>query len=82
MDVVEAQRLREDQVEFTADVLRLAGSGRPAGAARLVTAGLMLDGRRKSIQPTPVRSMSSGTVSLLSHAWRAPSTALRIHDRR
>ena len=55
MDVVQAERLRDDLAEFTGDVF---GSLTRAGwqdRAGWYLRGLMLDGRRKSIQPMAAR---------------------------
>ena len=55
MDVVEADRLREDLFEFSSDVFAsLTRSGWRDRAAAYVQ-GLMIDGRRKSIQPMAAR---------------------------
>ena len=55
MDVVEVERLRDDLVGFTGDVFAsLTRSGWQARAGWYLR-GLMVDGRRKSIQPMAAR---------------------------
>src|SRR3954466_834958 len=55
MDVVEVQRLRDELAGFTADVLgSLTRSGWQDRACWYLQ-GLMIDGRRKSIQPMAAR---------------------------
>src|SRR3954469_15938204 len=55
MRVVEVERLREDLTEYTQDVFAsLTRSGWQARAGWYLQ-GLMLDGRRKSIQPMAAR---------------------------
>ncbi|MDI6104066.1 transposase, partial [Actinoplanes sp. NEAU-A12] len=55
MDVVEADRLRDDLAEFASDVFAsLTRAGWQDRAATYLQ-GLMIDGRRKSIQPMAAR---------------------------
>jgi hypothetical protein len=55
MDVVEVERLRDDLAGFTADVFASSMRSGWQDRASWYLHGLMLDGRRKSIQPMAVR---------------------------
>jgi SRSO17 transposase len=67
MRVVEVERLREDLTEYTADVFgSLARSGWQERAGWYLH-GLMLDGRRKSIQPMAARLGGAVHEQALNH---------------
>jgi SRSO17 transposase len=67
MRVVEVERLREDLTEYTADVFAsLTRSGWQERAGWYVQ-GLMLDGRRKSIQPMAARLGGAVHEQALNH---------------
>ena len=55
MDVVEANRLRDDLAEFASDVFASLTRSGWQGRATAYLQGLMIDGRRKSIQPMAAR---------------------------
>src|SRR3954469_23215428 len=55
MRVVEVERLREDLTEYTADVFASLPRSGWQDRAGWYLQGLMLDGRRKSIQPMAAR---------------------------
>jgi SRSO17 transposase len=55
MDVVEAERLRDDLAEFTAEVFGSLTRSGWRDRAGWYLQGLMIDGRRKSIQPMAAR---------------------------
>ena len=54
-DVVEVERLRDDLTGFTADVFASLTRSRWQDRAAWYLQGLMVDGRRKSIQPIAPR---------------------------
>jgi hypothetical protein len=85
MRVVEVERLREDLTDYTADVFAsLTRSGWQERAGWYLH-GLMLDGRRKSIQPMAARLGGAVHEQALNHfvtnsPWRVEPVRARIAE--
>ena len=67
MDVVAAERLRDDLAEFTGDVFASLTRAGWQERAAWYQHGLMLDGRRKSIQPMAARLQGTVHEQALNH---------------
>jgi len=86
MSVVEVDRLRDDLIEFTAEVFAsLTRSGWQERAGWYLR-GLMLDGRRKSIQPMAARLDGVVHEQALNHfvtnsPWQVEPVRARIAER-
>jgi SRSO17 transposase len=81
MDVVEADRLREDLLEFAAEVFAsLTRSGWQERAAAYVQ-GLMIDGRRKSIQPMAARLQGVHEQALNHFVTNSPWAVEPVRER-
>jgi SRSO17 transposase len=81
MDVVEADRLREDLLEFVSEVFAsLTRSGWQERAAAYVQ-GLMIDGRRKSIQPMAARLPGVHEQALNHFVTNSPRAVEPVRER-
>src|SRR3954447_2490773 len=81
MGVVEVERLRDDLAQFTQDVFAsLTRSGWQQRAGSYLQ-GLMLDGRRKSIQPMAARLAGPHEQALNHFVTNSPWDAGAVRER-